>query len=123
MSRASSTPLVRTRMTPFWGVTMEQRPTIAGLAHIWDGSARRPQLCHGKLAEERLWQHAACDSRCHQGGLVQQRPAPEPAPQLPPPRLEASWLFGLIVGAPVDLSLIHISEPTRQAEISYAVFC
>ena len=24
---------------------------------------------------------------------------------------------------PVNLSLIHISEPTRQAEISYAVFC
>src|SRR5674476_1442973 len=24
---------------------------------------------------------------------------------------------------PVYLSLIHISEPTRQAEISYAVFC
>src|SRR5678809_1370043 len=24
---------------------------------------------------------------------------------------------------PTDLSLIHISEPTRQAEISYAVFC
>src|SRR5674476_643725 len=24
---------------------------------------------------------------------------------------------------PLDLSLIHISEPTRQAEISYAVFC
>ena len=23
----------------------------------------------------------------------------------------------------MDLSLIHISEPTRQAEISYAVFC
>ena len=23
----------------------------------------------------------------------------------------------------VNLSLIHISEPTRQAEISYAVFC
>ena len=23
----------------------------------------------------------------------------------------------------VELSLIHISEPTRQAEISYAVFC
>ena len=22
-----------------------------------------------------------------------------------------------------ELSLIHISEPTRQAEISYAVFC
>ena len=22
-----------------------------------------------------------------------------------------------------DLSLIHISEPTKQAEISYAVFC
>ena len=24
---------------------------------------------------------------------------------------------------PMMLSLIHISEPTRQAEISYAVFC
>src|SRR5665213_1029697 len=28
------------------------------------------------------------------------------------------WLDAII-----DLSLIHISEPTRQAEISYAVFC
>ena len=27
------------------------------------------------------------------------------------------------VNAAVELSLIHISEPTRQAEISYAVFC
>ena len=25
--------------------------------------------------------------------------------------------------SPYSLSLIHISEPTRQAEISYAVFC
>src|SRR5665213_2962907 len=33
---------------------------------------------------------------------------------------------GLFVGGfsiVADLSLIHISEPTRQAEISYAVFC
>ena len=29
--------------------------------------------------------------------------------------------YGLVVG--LNLSLIHISEPTRQAEISYAVFC
>ena len=28
-----------------------------------------------------------------------------------------------IVVFDADLSLIHISEPTRQAEISYAVFC
>src|SRR5674476_1619954 len=28
-----------------------------------------------------------------------------------------------IEGNPLHLSLIHISEPTRQAEISYAVFC
>src|SRR5678810_1369459 len=28
-----------------------------------------------------------------------------------------------VVIAVPDLSLIHISEPTRQAEISYAVFC
>ena len=35
-------------------------------------------------------------------------------------------LTALIWGAAFvaqDLSLIHISEPTRQAEISYAVFC
>src|SRR5665213_4307839 len=58
-------------------------------------------------------------------------------------RVEASWLpdevveglrFGALQtalhrGLPqlgktlLDLSLIHISEPTRQAEISYAVFC
>ena len=33
--------------------------------------------------------------------------------------------FAAETGARVvqDLSLIHISEPTRQAEISYAVFC
>ena len=29
----------------------------------------------------------------------------------------------LIIFAMSKLSLIHISEPTRQAEISYAVFC
>src|SRR5674476_426336 len=29
----------------------------------------------------------------------------------------------LYIGITLDLSLIHISEPTRQAEISYAVFC
>src|SRR5665213_3472250 len=29
----------------------------------------------------------------------------------------------LAAETPLDLSLIHISEPTRQAEISYAVFC
>ena len=29
----------------------------------------------------------------------------------------------LTQGIPVDLSLLQISEPTRQAETSYAVFC
>ena len=29
----------------------------------------------------------------------------------------------VIAEFPLSLSLIHISEPTRQAEISYAVFC
>ena len=32
-------------------------------------------------------------------------------------------VFGRKYGILVLLSLIHISEPTRQAEISYAVFC
>ena len=32
-------------------------------------------------------------------------------------------LEGTIANVPPQLSLIHISEPTRQAEISYAVFC
>src|SRR5674476_1411704 len=39
-------------------------------------------------------------------------------------KLRATWVthgpFGLVV-TPRTLSLIHISEPTRQAEISYAV--
>ena len=29
----------------------------------------------------------------------------------------------MIIGAGLDLSLIHISEPTRPERISYAVFC
>src|SRR5665213_4322204 len=34
------------------------------------------------------------------------------------------WLMTpIFVATQSDLSLIHISEPTRQAEISYAVFC
>src|SRR5665213_3900809 len=35
------------------------------------------------------------------------------------------FLAGIVVftAASIALSLIHISEPTRQAEISYAVFC
>eukprot|EP00828_Plagiopyla_frontata_P004082 TRINITY_DN1139_c0_g2_i4.p4 TRINITY_DN1139_c0_g2~~TRINITY_DN1139_c0_g2_i4.p4 ORF type:complete len:119 (+),score=31.73 TRINITY_DN1139_c0_g2_i4:157-513(+) len=32
-------------------------------------------------------------------------------------------VVGRNFGSYVTLSLIHISEPTRQAEISYAVFC
>ena len=32
-------------------------------------------------------------------------------------------LLGYVAGLSPALSLIHISEPTRQAEISYAVFC
>src|SRR5678810_534704 len=36
----------------------------------------------------------------------------------------ADYIKNMITGAAqMDLSLIHISEPTRQAEISYAVFC
>ena len=31
--------------------------------------------------------------------------------------------MNLTEGSILRLSLIHISEPTRQAEISYAVFC
>ena len=34
-----------------------------------------------------------------------------------------SWLTALFFCVSLLLSLIHISEPTRQAEISYAVFC
>src|SRR5665213_82008 len=42
-------------------------------------------------------------------------------PRPTPPELEMSF-FGFSE-EDMDLSLIHISEPTRQAEISYAVFC
>src|SRR5674476_1075549 len=38
-----------------------------------------------------------------------------PSPRAPRPMRRTPWVS--------QLSLIHISEPTRQAEISYAVFC
>ena len=46
----------------------------------------------------------------------------------PHPSYEFQWgladVIGALLGAGLQLlSLIHISEPTRQAEISYAVFC
>src|SRR5674476_1130868 len=40
-----------------------------------------------------------------------------------PNNADAENALERIGGALRDLSLIHISEPTRQAEISYAVFC
>src|SRR5665213_2208511 len=49
--------------------------------------------------------------------------------QLPLPQSSSSQRhrrlcqYSADVRAPKGLSLIHISEPTRQAEISYAVFC
>ena len=36
---------------------------------------------------------------------------------------DAELPFYFVQLSSIDLSLIHISEPTRQAEISYAVFC
>ena len=36
---------------------------------------------------------------------------------------EQKYYFNKDFDSLPDLSLIHISEPTRQAEISYAVFC
>ena len=39
------------------------------------------------------------------------------------PPLNGKSLDGLVILQNLLLSLIHISEPTRQAEISYAVFC
>src|SRR5665213_4295573 len=38
-------------------------------------------------------------------------------------RTLGGWVLRFHQGTPYELSLIHISEPTRQAEISYAVFC
>ena len=37
--------------------------------------------------------------------------------------LENNWITKISLPINASLSLIHISEPTRQAEISYAVFC
>ena len=37
--------------------------------------------------------------------------------------MEVLFLKGPALWVVFRLSLIHISEPTRQAEISYAVFC
>src|SRR5450756_1519995 len=36
---------------------------------------------------------------------------------------DGAWLLPVLVRQGLDLSLIHISEPTRLGMISYAVFC
>ena len=41
---------------------------------------------------------------------------------MPLPKTQIDLSAGILEQNP-GLSLIHISEPTRQAEISYAVFC
>src|SRR5678809_263244 len=41
----------------------------------------------------------------------------------PVEQLSASSVTSPVAVTDASLSLIHISEPTRQAEISYAVFC
>ena len=42
---------------------------------------------------------------------------------LAPLAVQGQQLRGTVIGTPVALSLIHISEPTRLGMISYAVFC
>jgi len=37
--------------------------------------------------------------------------------------LSKDFMSDIVFEGVTGLSLIHISEPTRQAEISYAVFC
>src|SRR5680860_1630000 len=40
------------------------------------------------------------------------------------PLARLGWdVLGLDLSEPMELSLIHISEPTRRTPISYAVFC
>src|SRR5664280_2781387 len=120
MSLRSSVSPVRTRMTPVRRFTVEQRPTISRMTHVRDGPAGRPKLRYGELAEECPGQHATRDSRCQQGGPIEQGSAPEPAPQSPPESFHASWLLGLIVGSPVhqqigqgDLCLLYTSPSPR----------
>src|SRR5665213_1408911 len=57
----------------------------------------------------------ACETGVATLGLVERRNANEPMHTRFPTQKPKREVSGL--------SLIHISEPTRQAEISYAVFC
>src|SRR5674476_1177628 len=57
---------------------------------------------------------------CEQGDAPRAQATTEHPPCSPTGGRGPSWCAGATA---VVLSLIHISEPTRQAEISYAVFC
>src|SRR5665213_2192861 len=74
-----------------------------------------PIPCHGDLPDLQKLQRLRQFQHPHKG-LLQERLvlAPESANRV---------VIGVGVAANQALSLIHISEPTRQAEISYAVFC
>src|SRR5678810_1415588 len=70
------------------------------------------------LAEKSVRFHQGCNEPAQP---AQERWPPRNAQSLPWP--DPSIQYCIMHGEHMHLSLIHISEPTRQAEISYAVFC
>src|SRR5450756_2095144 len=55
------------------------------------------------------------------GGVIDDTNFPHPDPFIDPRAVVTSWSGA--IESEMDLSLIHISEPTRLGMISYAVFC
>src|SRR5665647_2899747 len=79
---------------------------------------------------ESIWlTHAHFDHLGGLAGVLREHPVPVHMHPLEEPlharAVDSALRYGFIIEAPppVDLSLIHISEPTRRTPISYAVFC
>src|SRR5665213_4619393 len=83
----------------------------------WQRSS--PDFLKGKYSREHTW--------TFDGGVTipaSASPSIVPVPFSNPAHVDPEEAFvAAISSCHMLLSLIHISEPTRQAEISYAVFC
>src|SRR5674476_1388185 len=102
-----------------------QRFRAAGIAHVVHGAVHRP-VAAGHRGQAIAVVPARGDPGRHRGPVdIAGRRSAGVCDLVGPPGqpCRALGLGDRLAGTVLDLSLIHISEPTRQAEISYAVFC
>src|SRR5665213_4289168 len=97
-----------------------------GLAHCRDNGIDPTEIVETRLFPDMLpFRFQILSIAHHSLGAIEGVKNGLFAPQREIPLLDYAGLQKIIADArdALQLSLIHISEPTRQAEISYAVFC